>query len=47
MGIHLNNTELYTLWYADNQIVITEEYDDIQCMTQKIVQEYKKMGFRG
>lgn len=45
MGIPLNdNTTLYTLCFADDQVVIAQDRDDLNYMTRKLVEEYKKWG---
>lgn len=42
MSIQLNNNNLYTLCFANDQLVIANEYDDLEYMTQKLIEEYKK-----
>ncbi|XP_044749542.1 uncharacterized protein LOC123310188 [Coccinella septempunctata] len=45
MGIPLNDeTTLYTLCFADDQILIAQDQDDLNYMTRKLVEEYKKWG---
>lgn len=46
MGITLNNTSLYTLCFADDQIVLAQDYEDLQYMTRKLIEEYTKWGLR-
>ena len=45
MGVPLNdNTTLYTLCFADDQIVIAQDHEDLSYMTRKLIEEYKKWG---
>jgi len=44
MGLPLNEHTLYTLCFADDQIVIAQEYDDMEYMTRKLIEEYNKWG---
>ncbi|XP_045462483.1 uncharacterized protein LOC123672426 [Harmonia axyridis] len=37
-------TTLYTLSFADDQIVIAQDVDDLNYMTRKLVEEYAKWG---
>lgn len=45
MGTPLDEeTTLYTLSFADDQIVIAQDVDDLNYMTRKLVEEYAKWG---
>ncbi|KAH1002379.1 hypothetical protein HUJ04_008467 [Dendroctonus ponderosae] len=44
MGNPLNETISYTLCFADDQIVVAQEYDDLEYMTRTLIEEYKKCG---
>jgi len=44
MGISLNDTTLYTLCFADDQIVLAQDYEDLEYMTRKLIEEYNKWG---
>lgn len=44
MGIELNNTCLYTLQFADDQVVIANDREDIEYMMRKLVEEYSRWG---
>ncbi|XP_044766857.1 uncharacterized protein LOC123322865 [Coccinella septempunctata] len=41
MGIPLNNTTIYTLNFADDQVVMAQDLDDLEYMTRK---EYRHWG---
>lgn len=44
MGLPINNNTIYTLSFADDQLVLAQDYDDIEYMTRKLIEEYKKWG---
>jgi hypothetical protein len=45
MGIPIQNTRVYSLSFADDQILIAQDYDDMEFMARKLKEEYKKWGF--
>jgi len=42
MGIPLANTTLYTLQFADDQVVLAGNKEDLEYMTRKLKETYKK-----
>ena len=45
MGIPLNdNTTLYTLCFAGDQIVIAQDHEDLTYMARKLIEKYRKWG---
>lgn len=44
MGMPLNESILYTLCFADDQIVIAQDHDDMNYMMRKLIEEYEKWG---
>lgn len=44
MGIPLNNTTIYTLNFADDQVVMAQDLDDLEYMTRKLIEEYRHWG---
>ena len=44
MGIHLENTTLYTLQFADDQVVLAGDKEDLEYMTRKLKETYEKWG---
>lgn len=38
----MGETWLYTLQFADDQVVVANNKDDLTCMTRKLQEEYKK-----
>lgn len=44
MGINIGESSIYTLQFADDQVLIAQDKDDLQYMTRKIKEEYEKAG---
>lgn len=44
MGIPLNESILFTLCFADDQVVLAQDYEDLAYMTRKLVEEYEIWG---
>ncbi|XP_072375573.1 uncharacterized protein [Diabrotica undecimpunctata] len=44
MGRSLGDETLYTLHYADDQIVISQDKENLKYMARKLMEEYKKWG---
>lgn len=45
MGIPLNDdTTLYTLCFADDQVIVAQDQEDLTYMTRKLIEEYKNWG---
>ena len=44
MGIPLENTTLYTLQFADDQVVLVGDKEDLECMTRTLKETYEKWG---
>lgn len=44
MGLPLEDYILYTLSFADDQVVIAQDYEDLEYMTRKLIEEYTKWG---
>jgi len=42
MGVELGEACLYTLQFADDQVVVINDKDDVAYMTRKLQEEYKK-----
>jgi len=42
MGIPLKNSTLYTLQFADDQVVLAGEKEDLEYMTCKLKETYEK-----
>lgn len=45
MGIPLNDTTLYKLWwFVHDQIFLAQDYEDFEYMTRKLLEENQKCG---
>ncbi|XP_046662697.1 uncharacterized protein LOC124355579 [Homalodisca vitripennis] len=44
MGISVGDRTLYTLHYADDQVILAQDPEDLEYMTRKLLEEYKKWG---
>ena len=44
MRIPLENTTLYTLQFADDQVVLVGDKEDLEYMTRKLKGTYEKWG---
>lgn len=44
MGVYIGDTCLYTLQFADDQVIIANDKDDIEYMARKLKEEYKQWG---
>jgi hypothetical protein len=42
--IPIQNTHVYSLNFADDQVLIAQGHDDMEFMARKLKKEYKKMG---
>lgn len=46
MGISIDNDKLYSLNFADDQVVFAEDEDDVCYMIRKLNEEYRKWGLQ-
>ena len=44
MGLQIDVSYLYTLLFADDQVVIAADIDDVSYMTRKLEEEYNRRG---
>jgi hypothetical protein len=44
MGININEGYVYTLLFADDQVITGEDEDDINYMTRKLTEGYNNWG---
>jgi hypothetical protein len=45
MGKPIQNTHVYSLNFADDQVVIAQNHNDKEFMARKLKEEYEKWGF--
>jgi len=44
LGIPIQDTHVYSHNFADDQVLIAQDHDDIEFMTRKLKEEYEKWG---
>ena len=44
MGIPIQNTYVYSLNFADDQVLLAQDHDDMEYMARKLKEEYEKGG---
>ena len=44
MGIPIQNTYVYSLNFADDQVLLAQDHDDMEYMPRKLQEEYEKWG---
>ena len=37
---------IYTMLFADDQLLIAQDYEDLEYMTKKLIDEYELWGFK-
>jgi hypothetical protein len=46
MELEIQDTTIYSLLFADNQLLIAQDYEDLEYMTRKLMDEYKLWGLK-
>lgn len=46
MGLPVNECTIHTLLFADDQLMIAHDLDDIEFMKSKLIQEYNTWGLK-
>lgn len=46
MGIEIGRQNMHSLLFADDQVVITQDIEDAQYMTRKLIEEFNKWGLK-
>jgi len=44
MGIPIQNTYVYSHSFADDQVLLAQDHDDMEYMARKLKEEYEKWG---
>jgi hypothetical protein len=44
MDIPIQNTYVYSLSFADDQVLLAQDHDDMEHMARKLKEEYEKWG---
>jgi hypothetical protein len=46
MGLEIQDTTIYSILFADDQLLNAQDYDDLEYMTRKLIDEYQLWGFK-
>jgi hypothetical protein len=41
MGLEIQDTTIYSLLFADDKLQIAQDYEDLEYMTRKLIDEYE------
>jgi hypothetical protein len=41
MGLEIQDTTIYSMLFADDQLLIAQDYEDLEYMTRKLIGEYE------
>jgi len=44
MGLEIQDTKIYSMLFADDQLLIAQDYEDLKYMTRKLIDEYELWG---
>ena len=45
MGLEIQDMTIYSMVFADDQLQIAQDYEDLEYMTRKLTDEYELWGF--
>jgi hypothetical protein len=46
MGLETQNTTIYLMLFADEQLLIAQDYKDLEYVTRKLIKEYELWGLK-
>jgi len=46
MGLQIQDTTIRTMLFADDQLLIAQNYEDLEHMTKKLIDEYGLWGLK-
>jgi len=46
MGLEIQDTTIYTMLFADDQLLIAQDYENSEYMTKKLIDEYELWGLK-
>ena len=46
MGLEIQDMTIYTMLFSDDQLLITQDYEDLEYMTKKLINEYELWGLK-
>jgi len=41
MGLEIQDTTIHSMLFADDQLLIAQDYEDLEYMTRKLIDEYE------
>ena len=44
MGLEIQDMTLYSVLFADDQLLIAQDYEDLEYMKRKLIDEYESWG---
>jgi len=46
MGLEIQDTTIYSMLFADDQLLIAQDYEDLEYMARKLIDEYELWGLK-
>jgi len=46
MGLEIQDMTIYSLLFADDQLLTAQDYEDLEYMTRKLIDEYELWGLK-
>jgi hypothetical protein len=46
MGLEIQDTSIYSLLFEYDQLLIAQDYEDLEHMTRKLIDEYELWGLK-
>jgi len=46
MGLEIQDRTIHSMLFADDQILIAHDYDDLEYMTRNLIEEYELWGLK-
>jgi hypothetical protein len=46
MGLEIQDVTIYSKLFADDQLLIAQNYEELQYMTRKLIDEYELWGLK-
>ena len=46
MGLEIQDKTIYSMLFADDQLLIAQDYEDLEYMTRKLIDEYELWGLK-
>jgi len=46
MGLEIQDTTIYSMLFADDQLLIAQYYEDLEYMTRKLIDQYELGGLK-